>query len=209
MEKLLCLHPTNLARRKKINSDISRVWNNVNKNLNTPNLMVTPDMFQILKGSNFPSTMNYQLGGADVDESENYNFIKTKNSDVKIQYSYQIITLLKKALQRLNSNGVYLESNTIKEIQDKIDSLRNAETSLAEYAENIVNASKISKNRSEKGLTMDGTQLKKYVENHKMLSQSADKTAIKLNTVFIKLLELVNDRGDDIVKVVENALNRQ
>ena len=209
MEKLMCLRPTNLARRKKINSDISRVWNNVSKNLSTPNLMTTPDMFQILKGSNFPSTMNYQLGGADIDESENFNFIKTKNSDVKIQYSYQIITLLKKALQRLNSNGVYLEAKTIKEIQDKIDSLRNAETSLAEYAEDIVNAGKISQSRSEKGLTMDASQLHKYVETHRRLSQSADKTAIKLNTVFIKLLELVNNRGDDIVRVVEDALNKK
>ena len=209
MDKLLCLRATNLARRKKINSDTSKVWNNINKNLNTPNLSIGPNMFQILKGSNFPSNMNYQLGGADVDETENYNFIKTKNNDVKIQYSYQIITLLKKALLRLNNNGVYLEANTIKEIQNKIDSLKSAEASLAEYSENIVNASKISQARSEKGLALDEKQLQGYVENYKKMSQSADRTAIKLNTVLLKLAELVDNRGEEILKLIEDSLNKK
>jgi hypothetical protein len=205
-DKLECLSTTNLARRKKMNNDISKVWNNVNKNLSTPNLLTTPDMFQILKGSNFPCGTNYQLGGGDADETENREFIKTRNQDIRIQYSYQIVSLLKKALQRLNSNGIFLEKKTIEEIQSKINTLKEAEESLAEYAENIVKASKIAVNsKPEKG-TMDSASLKEYVNKHKFLSQSADRTAIKLNTVFIKLLELVNDRGDDIVKAIERNI---
>ena len=196
----------NLARRNKIRDDSNQVWNNVSRNMKTPNIAVGPGMFEILKGTYLPSGMNYQLGGGDVDETENYNFIKTKNSDVKIQYSYQIITLLKKALQRLNNNGIYLEAKTVKEIQSKIDTLVSAEKALSEYAEDIVTAGKISANRDEKETTMDSQKLHKYVESHKRLSQSADKTAIKLNSVFIKLLELVNDRGDEIVSAVERAI---
>ena len=203
-DKLDCLHKTGLKRRIKANTDESRRWTTLNKNMNSPNLLVTPNMLQILKGSTFPSAMNYQLGGGDIEE--NREFIKTKNQNIKIQYSYQIVSLLKKALQRLNNNGIYLDKKTIDEIQTKIEQLRDAETSLAKYAENIVQAGKISASRTENNSVMDDNKLNDYVKKHKMLVQNADKTAIKLNTVFIKLLELFNDKGDKIVSVIERSI---
>ena len=118
----------------------------------------------------------------------------------------QIVSLLKKALQRLNNNGIYLEKKVIDEIQAKIEQLRDAETALAKYAENIVQAGKISASRPENNSIMSDSQLSDYVRQHKMLVQSADKTAIKLNTVFIKLLELFNEKGDKIMSAIEKNI---
>ena len=203
-DKLDCLHKTGLKRRHRANTDESKRWTTLNKNMNSPNLLVTPNMLQILKGSTFPSAMNYQLGGNNIEE--NREFIKTKNQDIKIQYSYQIVSLLKKALQRLNNNGIYLDKKTIDEIQAKIEQLRDAETALAKYAENIVQAGRISASRPENNNVMDDTKLSDYVKQHKMLVQNADKTAIKLNTVFIKLLELFNEKGDKIMSAIESSI---
>jgi hypothetical protein len=203
-EKLNCLRETGLKRRHRANTSESKKWTTLDKNMNSPNLLITPNMMQILKGSTFPSAINYQLGGGDIEE--NREFIKTSNQDVKIQYSYQIVSLLKKALQRLNNNGIYLEKKVIDEIQAKIGQLRDAETSLAKYAENIVQAGKISVSRPENNNVMDDSKLNDYVRQHKMLVQNADKTAIKLNTVFIKLLELFNEKGDKIMSAIEKNI---
>ena len=203
-DKLECLRKTNLNKINGVNTDESKKWNTLNNNMNSPNLLITPDMMQILKGSTFPSAINYQLGGGDIEE--NLEFIKTKNQDIKIQYSYQIVSLLKKALQRLNNNGIYLEKKVIDGIQAKIEQLRDAETALAKYAENIVQAGKISASSPESNKIMNDTQLNEYVKQHKMLVQNADKTAIKLNTVFIKILELFNEKGDKIISAIEKNI---
>ena len=106
----------------------------------------------------------------------------------------------------MNNNGIYLEKKVIDEIQAKIGQLRDAETSLAKYAENIVQAGKISVSRPENNNVMDDSKLNDYVRQHKMLVQNADKTAIKLNTVFIKLLELFNEKGDKIISAIEKNI---
>jgi hypothetical protein len=189
-DKLECLSKTNLFRKRKQNSDIFKVWNNVNNTISS-DLLTTPNTFQILKESNFPFNINYQLGGGNIDETENYEFIKTRNNDVRIQYSYQIIYLLKKALNNLNNNNIYLEKKTIDEIQYKINNLVESENILSEYAKNIINAGKISIFTQDKNIIMNNIKLNKYVEKHKIFLENTDNNAIKLNKVIIKLLELV------------------
>jgi hypothetical protein len=203
IDKFGCLNTTNLKRRAKVNMDQTKTWTSLGKKLSTPTIINTPNIFQLLKDT--PTNYNagtYLFGGA-VDDS-NTKFIKDEDKEIRMQYSYQIVNLLKKALQRLNNNGISLDDATIDTIQTNIDKLKNAEIYLADIAEKIINAGKISTNLSYTDKPMDDEKLKEYVKSHKYMLQSADRTAIKLNSVFIRLLELVNNRGEEIIKAIDD-----
>jgi hypothetical protein len=191
-DRLNCIRKTNLFRRKKSNKEITKVWASVNNELKSNNISNTPNVFQILQGSVFPTNINYQLGGSNEDELENNEFINTRNQDIKIQYTYQIIKLLKKALKYLNRNNIYVKKKTIDDIQYKINSLKESETPLSEYVENIINAGKITAIIRPEKNTINGIELKEYVNKHKYLVNNNNKTSIELNTIFIKLLQLVD-----------------
>jgi hypothetical protein len=163
-------------------------------------------MFQILKGSTFSFNDNYQVGGDVNDESANKKFINTECRDIKIQYTYQIINLLKKALMRLNNNGIYLEEKTINKIKKYIKLLAEYETELSLFAQRIIDASNISNYSKENNIVMDESILEKYINDHELLLNKSDKIANKLNGVFTNLIDLVENKGDDIVKSIDNYL---
>ena len=199
--RLSCLVETKLYRKQKPNKTLGNTWSSLNKSLNTPNLLVTPNYLQILKDAQFFNATNYQIGGGPAEEAANKAFIDTENKNVKIQYSYQIITLLKRALQRLNANGIYLDIATITAINAEITKLQEAETKLSEIATNIVSAGHISANGHNVPLgpdgkvkpEMSGSELQTYVDTHKALSVSADRNASKLNAVIFKLFNIALD----------------
>ena len=201
-KKLERLETTNLFRKKKINN-FSNVWKNIRKDMNSPNILVSPNILQVLKGSNFPNFSNYQMGGALNDEESNKKFITTENQNIKIQYSYQIISLLKKALTRLNNNNIYLEESTIKDIQKNIDILSKSEEELSVFAQKITDAIKISSYNKEKNTVMNDNSLNEYINKHKLLLDRSDKIAGKLNSAFTKLIDIVNNNGDDIVSIID------
>jgi hypothetical protein len=188
-----CLSKTNLFKNKKTNNMV--MWDNFNKNINTTtNIQITPNKLQILNGSLFPSTTNYQLGGTIDDEESNKLFIKTKFKDIKIQYSYQIINLLKKALLRLNNNGIILQENTIKNIQKYIKILSESENELSLFSQKILDTIKISSNFNSKNkLTLSDNTLDEYINSHKTLLVKSDNIAKKLNNTFIDLLEMIDN----------------
>ena len=193
--KLDCLVKTNLFRKNKKNkkNNISEIWTNTNKILNSQNISINNNYFQILKDSQFSKDLNYHIGGSNEDIIKNTIFIKTKNTtnnDIEMDYSYQIIYLLQKALTKLNNNGIYLEKEEINKIQNNIDILKNSEKKLVEYAKNITNAIKISNVVSNKNKLLNAKTLEQYVNEHKILLESSDKIALQLNTVFIKFIEL-------------------
>jgi hypothetical protein len=176
--------------------------------MNTPNIQITPNMFQILKGSTFPLYENYQLGGDINDENSNKKFINTEFRDIKIQYSYQIINLLKKALKKLNNNGIYLEENTINNIKKNIKILAECENELSVFAQKILDATNISGFSRENNVVMDERTLEKYINKHELLLNKSDKIANNLNLVFTNLIDLVENKGDNIINSIDEYLKK-
>jgi hypothetical protein len=72
----------------------------------------------------------------------NYNksFIKSEKDYIKNQNSSEIVSLLKKALSRLNNNGIFLEKTIIQNIEKRLKNLEIVEKNLSSLAENMVNA---------------------------------------------------------------------
>ena len=188
-----CLTKTNLFKNKKINNNI--ILNNLNENFNnTQNIQITPNILQILKDSSFPSDINYQLGGNIIDEESNKTFINTEFKNIKIQYSYQIINLLKKALFKLNNNGIVLDKNFIKNIEKYIKILSESENELSFFSQKILDVIKISSIYDKKNkITMNDKTLNDYIINHKLLLEKSENIAKKLNNTFIHLINLTNN----------------
>ena len=190
------LHKTNLFKNsKKMNENI---WDKINKKSDVspikvlpkmPDLTIFPNNMQILNEASFMDINNYQIGGND-DISENNKFVKTEIMDIKIQYSYEILSLLKKALRKLNKNGIYLEDKTLKDIKYNMNNLKNAEKDLSEYAISIVNAGNIN-NNNNKNEILNKKTLQEYIDKHNTLLEGSDRIAIKLNKAIFKLLALI------------------
>ena len=197
-EKLECLNKTNLFRIKKNNNTLLQTWNNSCKNLNYANIEITPNYLQILKESEFTNLLNYQLGGMCGGKNDieiNKKFINTENKEIEIQYSYQVVNLLKKALNRLNSNNIYLDENEIKNINEKIEILNKSEIELSNYAKNIIDVIKINNNFNNKNILFNSQTLEKYIKEHKILSYKSNNIANNLNTTFIKIIELFDEKN--------------
>ena len=184
------LFKKNIIKNKNIWDSIDdKIKNKSNNKNNNKNLLNTPNGFDILKDSEFFSQINYQIGGNVYDTND--KFIRNEKIDIDIEYSYEIVSLLKKALKKLNNNHIYLEEKTIKEIKDKINILKNAEIELSKYAINIVNASKNNYNKNNFIGGNNNITLEEYCDKHQKLLIYADKNAIILNKTIIKLLDLV------------------
>ena len=167
---------------------MSKIWTNVYKSINTPNILYSPNNLQILKDASFPNNLNYQLGGCI---ESNKNFIETETKDVKIQYSFYIVNLLKKALLNLNNNNIYLDQKTIDDIKNKINIIENSEIKLLEYSTNIVDSIKISSTfKNNNNLVLNTSELNNYVNKNKLLLNNSNKIVEKLNIVLLKLLEM-------------------
>ena len=192
INKTDCLNKTNLFRKKiNNNNNISEIWANTNKILNSPNISINNNYFQILKDSIYSKDLNYHIGGSSEDIIKNKIFIKTINSDAEMDYLYPITEFFEKAIINLNKNGIYLKKEDISKIKNDIDILKNNEKKLAEYAKNIIDAIKISNIDSGKNKLLNEKTLEKYINDHKILLESSDKLAIKLNNIFIKFIEKV------------------
>ena len=53
---------------------------------------------------------------------------------------------------------------------------------------------------------MGESSLEKYINDHKLLLNKSDKIANKLNVVFTNLIDLVENKGEDVVKSIDNYL---
>ena len=181
-----CLYKTNLYKQSKKNNTV--MWNNFNKNINTSiDIQITPTILQILKDSLFPSIINYQLGGYIDKEEVDKLYIQTTFKDITIQYSYQIINLLKKALFNLNNSGIILDDNNIKNIEQNIKILTSLENELYILSKKIIDIIKKSSN-------IDNTNiiLYKYITEYKSLLGKSNKIAKKLNILFIDIVNIVD-----------------
>ena len=184
-----CLEKTNLFKINKPNREISKIWGNGYKSINSPNILLSPNNLQILKDSSVPNNLNYQLGG---NVESNKNFTETVTKDIKIQYSFHIVNLLKKALLNLNNNNIYLDEKTIDDIKNKINIIEKSEIELSEYSKNIVDSIKISSNLKNKdNLVLNTTELNNYVNKNKLLLNNSNKIVEKLNIALLKILEML------------------
>jgi hypothetical protein len=174
------------------------IWEEINKKSDVspikvlpkmPNLIIFPNNMHILNETLYTDINNYQIGGNN-NIVENNKFTKMEIMDIKIQYSYEILSLLKKALRKLNENGIYLEDKTLKDIKYNINNLKNAEKDLSEYAVIIVNAGNMN-NYNNKTEILNKETLQEYINKHNTLLQSSDRIAIKLNKAIVKLLTLI------------------
>ena len=188
IDKIDCLNKTNLFRTKNNNSNIYEIWENTNKFLNSPNISTNHNYFQILKDSIYSKDLNYHFGGSIEDIDKNKKFIRTVNTDVEMGYYYEVGDLLKKALTKLNNNGIYLKEEDINKIKNNIEILKNNEKKLAEYAKKITDAIKISNIVNNKNKILNEKTLEQYINDHKILLESSDKIAIKLNNMLIKFI---------------------
>ena len=180
-----CLKKTNLFNKNSIKN--KNILKNIdNKFTSSVDLTIVPNGLDILKDSVFIPKINYQIGGNVYDI--NRQFIKSAKIDIDIEYSYGIVSLLQKALLKINNNNIYLEEKTIKDIEKKINILKNSEIELYDYAIKIVNANKINYMGTNNKIT-----LQEYNNKHKILLEESNKKAIKLNKIFLKLLELYNN----------------
>ena len=84
--------------------------------LNKTNLKFKKNKINNLMFQNKNNMM--QLGGnADIDY--NKSFIKSENIYMKKQYFFETVSLLRKALSRLNSNGIFLDKKLIEKIEKR------------------------------------------------------------------------------------------
>ena len=187
-----CLNKTKLFKNNKNNKNISKIWDNTNKMLKTPDLSINYNYFQILKDSIFPKEFYYHIGGGEEDIIKNKKFIKSINIDLKNSAFYPIGKILTEIITKLNNNKIFLEDGYIKKIQNNIDILKNNENKLAILAQNIAEASKISNIIGSNNKLLNENTLKEYVNEHKILLESSDKLAINLNKAFLKIIELVD-----------------
>ena len=178
INKMDCLIKTNLFNKNNINNNnITNIWNNLKKDLDTPNISNTPNYL------NIPSN-NSQLGGDPIES--NIEFTKYINTNIKMQYSYQIVSLLKKALLYLNNNNIYLDEETINDIKHKINIIENTEEELNNNTKNIIKAGRyISKEK----IILNNDKLIEYIDKNKMLYSKANNISTKLGHV---LLEMCN-----------------
>ena len=161
---MTCLKKTNLFRTNNINKIL--LWNNINKDLNTNNIIEIPKVLQVLKDSVVFDHNNYQLGGYISDEKINKKFIKTEVFDIKIQYSYQIINVLKKVFLKLKNKNIILEEEKI--IQKYIKNLEEYENELSILVKKISNDN---------------------INKYNLLLKKSDNIAHKLNKIFINIIE--------------------
>ena len=132
--KLECISKTNLFRNKKITNNITEIWNNTNKELKLPNILITPNYFQIL---------NNQYGG-DID------YKNINNEKIKMKCYSNINYLLKKTLSKIDKN--IIDNILIEEINKKIDIADKNEIILEKFFEKNLIDNKIINN----------TELKEY-----------------------------------------------
>ena len=166
-----------------------KIWENGYKSINSPNILLSPNNLQILKDSSVPNNLNYQLGG---NVESNKNFTETVTKDIKIQYSFHIVNLLKRALLNLNNNNIYLDEKTIDDIKNKINILEKSEIELSEYSNNIVDSIKISSNLKNKdNLVLNTSELNNYINKNKLLLNNINKIVEKLNIELLKILEML------------------
>lgn len=188
-QKINCLTETNLFRRIKA-PFVKDVWKNLNKKLNTPNIINTPNILQILKESKFDINDINMVGGNP--EETNNIFIKTVNRETELSYSNEIINILKRALTKLNSNGIFLDDRTIKELEMNIQSFKNLEKELSIIAKKIMDCINISSFNNGNGKILNEQELNKYIEEHKILLEKQNNMGNDLTKALIKLIDLAD-----------------
>jgi hypothetical protein len=107
----------------KINLNYNYNFKNTNKYLNLSDVLINNTS---------------ELYGGNINIDYNKKFIKTDNKYIKNQYSSEIVSLLRKALGRLNANGIFLDKNIINKIEKRLKDLENVEKKLSFLAENMV-----------------------------------------------------------------------
>ena len=103
------------------------------------------------------------------------------NKNIKMIYCFQIINLLKKALQYLNNNKIYLDKKTIDNIKNKINIIEKIKDELNNNTTIIINY--ISKEK----IILDDYALLKYINKNKILYSHANNISIKLGHILLAL----------------------
>jgi hypothetical protein len=184
--------------------------NKIYKNLKNNNNAIYLKIPQLNNTPNIKNTGVYF--GGDGDAESNKAFTDSGKIYIRNQYSFEIVKFLKKALKRLNINGIILKKEIINKIEEMIINLENVEKKLSYFAENMANANnyKLNDNKNMFGgnLVLSESGLIAYNEEHEKLYSKGNNMSQSLNNVFLKFAEIVdNGNADKIIDKISSIID--